>query len=433
MRLRSIGFVALAAASIMQSCEPACAPEPAPPPEITSIVINGQGSGHGRGLSAWGAYGWATSGYTWDQILGYYYGGTWPGLAGNPRIGVRLLGQDGVRSTAVISTSGRAIFNGVAYGAVWTEYQGNGIYNLAGSAVPGCPGQPGVPWVPLGSVGASANHPAVTITTDIDETTAWSGDVLGLCKSDGSITHYRGAISALIDGTGTPRTVNDVAVENYLLGVVPREVSTSWGNAAGGQGMNALYTMAVAARSFALAQGRYPYARTCDTDACQVYGGAAYRANAAAATSWPRTQVCETGNPTFECANTTRAVRETGGYIRVWPNGSVVSTEYSASHGPGGSAGGPFPVVDDSMSNVPGNPNYTWNRTIDAATLEATYGLGNLIGAYTERDPSSPYAAAWGNRVVLQGTAGTVVIPNLDFRRTFGFPSHGFLIGGVQR
>ena len=36
---------------------------------------------------------------------GYYYGGTSPGLSGNPRIGVRLLGQDGVRSTAVISTS----------------------------------------------------------------------------------------------------------------------------------------------------------------------------------------------------------------------------------------------------------------------------------------------------------------------------------------
>jgi hypothetical protein len=440
MRLRSLGFVALAAAAVMQSCQPACAPTPpaapadvaAPTPDISAVIINGQGSGHGRGLSAWGAYGWAINGYSWDQILGYYYGGTQMGLSGNPRIGVRLLAQDGARNTGVMSTQGRAIFNGVAYGAIWTEYQGNGVYNVAGSAVPGCPGDP-LPWVPLGSVQATPNRPAVTFTTDVDETGAWSGDVLGLCQPDRSIIHYRGAISALIDSTGATRTVNDVSVENYLLGVVSREVSTSWGNAAGGLGMNALYAMAVAARSFALAQGRYPYAKTCDTDACQVYGGAAYRASPGSPTSWPRAQVCETGNPTFECANTTRAVRETGGYIRVWPNGSVVSTEYSASHGPGGSAGGPFPVVDDSMSNVPGNPNYTWNRTIDAATLEATYGLGNLVNAYTEHDPSSPYAGAWGNRVVLQGTAGTVVVPNLDVRRTFGFPSHGFVIGGLVR
>ena len=88
MRLRSIGFVALAAASVMQSCEPACAPEPAPPPEITSIVINGQGSGHGRGMSAWGAYGYAVNyGASWQQILDYYYQGTALGSAANVQIG----------------------------------------------------------------------------------------------------------------------------------------------------------------------------------------------------------------------------------------------------------------------------------------------------------------------------------------------------------
>ena len=37
-----------------------------------AIVINGRGYGHGRGMSQYGAYGWATTGSTWDQILNFY-------------------------------------------------------------------------------------------------------------------------------------------------------------------------------------------------------------------------------------------------------------------------------------------------------------------------------------------------------------------------
>ena len=108
-----------------------------------------------------------------------------------------------------------------------------------------------------------------------------------------------------------------------------------------------------------------------------------------------------------------------------------MSTEYSASHGHR-SAGGSFPVVDDTAGNVPQNPNYGWTRMLDVAVLEAHYGLGNLVGAYSERLPGSIYDGNWGNRVVLQGTAGTVAIPNLQFRNTWGFPSHGFTLSGAN-
>ena len=40
-----------------------------------AIVINGRGYGHGRGMSQYGAYGWATNGSTWEEILNFYYGG----------------------------------------------------------------------------------------------------------------------------------------------------------------------------------------------------------------------------------------------------------------------------------------------------------------------------------------------------------------------
>ena len=76
---------------------------------------------------------------------------------------------------------------------------------------------------------------------------------------------------------------------------------------------------------------------------------------------------------------TDRAAAETAGVVRVWPDGGIVSAEYSASHGPR-SAGGPFPAVDDTASNVPQNPSYQWTRTLDVAAVAARYGLGSPDG-----------------------------------------------------
>jgi Stage II sporulation protein len=432
MRLRALGFGALAAAALFQSCAPACAPvEPAPaveapPPEISSITLNGQGSGHGRGMSAWGAYGWSLQGAPWTDILDYYYAGTSLGSAGNERIGVRLLGMDGAARIGVISTSGTAVWHGAQFGALQAVNVGNGTFNVYGHSWAVCP-QYGDGWAYLGT------ERSTTFSTWQDETAAAPGDVLGLCQPNGSVVHYRGDIRAVFDpATGQPRAVNDVLVENYLKGVMSRELPSSWGNAGGGAGMNALWAFAVAQRSFALSQNRYPSlgAKTCDTATCQVYGGAAYRADWNSPTSFPGARVCETGNTTFECATTNRAIAETAGYIRL-KNGAVVSTEYSASHGPY-SAGISFPVRDDSISNVPGNPNYTWSRTVDAAAIEARWGLGNLVGAYSEPDPSSTGYGVWGYRIVLQGTDRTVAVGNLEFRNAFGFPSHGFSVAGAN-
>ncbi|AFY59831.1 SpoIID/LytB domain-containing protein [Synechococcus sp. PCC 6312] len=41
----------------------------------SSFLISGRGSGHGLGMSQWGALGMANQGYTYDQILTYYYQG----------------------------------------------------------------------------------------------------------------------------------------------------------------------------------------------------------------------------------------------------------------------------------------------------------------------------------------------------------------------
>jgi hypothetical protein len=424
MRLRSFGFAAALAGSLGSLCvtvDRAVASPILMPAQLASsvVVVDGTGNGHGRGLSQWGAYGWAVNhGSTWQQILAHYYGGTVFGGVANGPIGVRLTALDGARVTGVISTIGAAVWNGAGYGGLQAEEIGHNLYRIWGSATPGCPG-PSEGWSVL-----AENVPGpITFTTPLDQSNAAAATLLGVCRPDGSVVHYRGSIHVLNDGAGDNRTVNEVLIESYLRGVVPREVPASWGNAGNGAGMNALRAQTVAARSYALTQGRYSYAGTCDTSACQVYGGAASRAHAAG----PLIGSCEAGNPTRECANTNAAIAQTAGVVLRWPDGRIVSAEFSASNGPR-TAGGAFPAVDDPADNVPGNPLHRWTRQVDSAAVAARYGLGVLEAASTERDPSSPYDGIWGNRVRLRGSARTVVVSALDFRNAFGLPSHGFVI-----
>src|SRR5262249_42022745 len=81
---------------------------------------------------------------------------------------------------------------------------------------------------------------------------------------------YEGTLAGVRTGATTRGTVNAVGMERSLNGVVPREMPASW---PGG----ALQVQAVAARTYAADQraSTPPGASwdTCDTTACQVYGG----------------------------------------------------------------------------------------------------------------------------------------------------------------
>ena len=47
-----------------------------PSQAATTYTLIGHGWGHGIGLSQWGAYGYASHGWTYRQILAHYYTGT---------------------------------------------------------------------------------------------------------------------------------------------------------------------------------------------------------------------------------------------------------------------------------------------------------------------------------------------------------------------
>ncbi|WP_280451368.1 SpoIID/LytB domain-containing protein, partial [Nocardia cyriacigeorgica] len=114
---------------------------------------------------------------------------------------------------------------------------------------------------------------------------------------------YRGSLGVATED-GAARTVNRVDVEDYLLGVIPAEVQANWADKGAAE---ALRAQAIAARSYALAETRYPYAQTCDTTDCQVYPGTVK-----------------------EDPRTAEAVASTAGMVLL-RDGHVLRSEYSAA------------------------------------------------------------------------------------------------------
>jgi peptidoglycan hydrolase-like amidase len=118
---------------------------------------------------------------------------------------------------------------------------------------------------------------------------------------------YRGVVEVFGNSRNTFTIVNELPLEDYLLGVVPNELSpTTFGE------LEALKAQAVAARTYIvrnLGQYKNEGYDICDTDACQVYFGAG------------------TEEPLA-----TRAVNETRGAIATY-NGRPINALYSSTCG----------------------------------------------------------------------------------------------------
>jgi peptidoglycan hydrolase-like protein with peptidoglycan-binding domain len=408
----SVGVVSSPPAATVAAQEP-----------LGPIVIDGTGSGHGRGMSQWGAYGWAVDrGWTWERILDHYYGNTVMGdVPTDGRITTRLVGLDGQSTIGVVAHGpGGAVVEGpglgpVAAPSIRAVRNATGSFDVYTSADLTCSAET--------LVGTTASITFATATGAGEDPATDPSMVLGLCQPSGSIVHYRGRIVVPIPPVDGVRVVNDLRTEDYLRGVVPREVAASWGDAGARAGMNALRAQSVAARSYGLAQNRYSYAKTCDTTTCQSYRGAATRPS-------PTGSVTRVEHP-----NTDQAIVDTAGKVRRWlPNsagtaGAIVSTEYSSSNGPR-TAGYPFPARDDvDGDGTARNPLHRWTRTLDPETLATRYGLGTLLSiSMVDGDPR--YDGIWYDTVVMTGTARAtpLQVGAWKFRNDNGLPSPGFTL-----
>ncbi len=383
---------------------PAAAQETLPLP----VTISGRGWGHGRGLGQYGAQGYATDhGWSSAQILDHFYGGTTAGPipAGAPvnpaAVRVDLRSQQG-QPLRVSLAAGTLLIRSTDGVDRWA-HQGSVRLSAVGSGIrletaPGCDG----PWTEAFTTPDFSNLDVVPAPT-----AGGPDGLLRVCYADGSSTWYPGYVRF---GSNPIRSVNIVTIEEYLRGVVPSEVPAGWHPAA-------LEAQAVAARSYAMAGDtrQQPYADTCDTILCQVYGGY-FRLTAARG-------MVSTVTPTTDAA-----VAATANLVRL-AGTAIARTEFSSSTG-GYSAGGAFPAVPDLGDATASNPNRTWSTTVDLRPFVIAQGKGELVGVDIARTGLGPDGGR-ATSVTFRFTGGTTVMTGDVVRRTLSLKSDWFTFGPI--
>lgn len=366
-------------------------------------MIAEAGPGHGRGLSQHGALQNADNGQNVDQILAHYYPGAEFGTIGPASVSVRLQEQDGadlvVTSAAGMRLAGQELQAGEAVRL--TPLPDGGAHAVV---TQGCDG-PVLwenpiqdPWVY--PIDPNPNRPAA--------------EHLTLCVGGA----YRGSLGVAAEN-GETRTVNRVDIQDYLLGVVPAEMPPDWAPAA-------LEAQAVAARSYALAETRWPYAQTCDTTDCQVYSGTAQ-----------------------EDPRTTAAVEATAGRVLL-RDGRILRAEYSAAPDGGSPADiqtfevGPTPAELTVTTPMPLPPPVNtlpedtapgtaepWNETSPEGTKSGApvprtpegslpVSPGDTLPGVAPGATPSPIDTAYAETGGMQGALGLPVTPELPLPEDAG-------------
>ena len=229
---------------------------------------------------------------------------------------------------------------------------------------------------------------------------------------------FRGAMRVIPTDSGV-LVVNEVAVEEYLRGVVPLEIGGTRGEA----DQPAVEAQAVAARSYTVSKmlaARRSTTRTAPFDllatiADQVYGGVA-----------------------AERALSDAAVARTAGLVLLW-DGSVVSAPYHSTCGgrtvTAGEAwrGGGAPYLREVSDRIPGSdrdycdlsPRYAWTRTYSADELDAavrrylaTYVAVGAAGPGRVRDVVVTETSSSGRagEVVIRAEGGSYRLRGADAR-----------------
>ena len=340
MKKRAIAAVVLSSTLISATAQAREIPPNAAAPDTT---ISGRGFGHGRGMSQYGAQGAAIAGKSVRQILDFYYPGTTAGKAtGGIRVRINADTTDGVRVGRVNHLRVRDLAAGKVYTLPTASTRNQWSID------------------PYGDHGTKvssfdAKTRKWTLWKTFTGMTQFEGAaVTALILPSGAVRRYRGALRAIDVSGAHLDTVNVVALEYYLRGVVPREALSSWRPAA-------LQAQAVAARTYAVYHRGRAARRgydLCDTISCQVYGG--YDS---------------------EQASTNTAIAATVGQVRLY-NGKPIIAEFSSSNGGATAAGEvPYQVTKaDAWDAYPGNgnPNVTWTVTRTAAELQAAVDVGSI-------------------------------------------------------
>ncbi len=340
------------------------------------LYIRGGGSGHGIGMSQYGAYGYALRGLGYPAILAHYYTGT-------------ALGQvDPARIIRVQLATGTASFTG-ATGASAASAGASATVTLRATSTYTVALVAGGRLQIAGAGGAPAGPP---LTAPLIVTGPMPLQIPGL----GS---YRGSLQFRPDGQGGVETVDVVGLDDYVRGVVADEMPSSWAS-------QALDAQAVAARTYAITTtiGATGYDLYSDTRS-QMYGGV--RA---------------------ETAATDGAVAATSGQVVTYGGRPVVTYFFTSSGGytenvenvwPGSTPEPWLKGVTDPYDGAGNDPYHRWSQqlSLPAATVKlGSLVRGRLLGIAVTGHGASPRIL----QASVVGTRGLTPVTGAALQSIFG-------------
>ncbi len=237
-----------------------------------ALVFTGKGWGHGVGLCQWGARGRALAGQTSAQIVAAYYQGTAIQKAVAPETAIRVLLQSGRRVSPgepqrVTAQDGR--WQVEPGGAPAVEAPPGTVLELSESGA-------GLRYAALAPDGTKLAEGALQrplVLRPLDETARSvvhskpAGAVPG--RPGQYYNTYRGELILTPRADGV-ETANRLPLQEYLKGVVPAEMPTSWP-------LEAIKAQILAARTYAVWQAKGRGGERYDVDDTtrfQVYLGA---------------------------------------------------------------------------------------------------------------------------------------------------------------
>jgi SpoIID/LytB domain protein len=377
-------------------------------PSSGSFTVTGLGNGHGHGLSQYGAQGAVMAGLSAGAIVSFYYPHTTlKTLHSTVKMRVLISGAPtyptiAVRAGLSVRSSSGAAIKGVANPLPMT---GISRYRLApsGSGLK-LQRRKGSTWTTV--PGASALPARVDFLS--------ATNLVRLYFAGGTSTVYHGTLGGVRRGTHV-LTINRARVDEYVKGVVPREMPASWRPAA-------VQAQAIAARSYGEYERAHAGTRTydiCDSSQCQVYGGKAHYS----------------AGGTLLWSDDPAALHLNSGKVLAY-QGVTIFAQFSASNGGWTADGGqPYLVAKaDRYDNAAsGDPYLNWRRSVSAASIARYYGLARVTKLeITKRDGHG----AWGGRVLQgyvdgvssAGRAQRISVTGYGLQSAMGLPHNWFTI-----
>jgi SpoIID/LytB domain protein len=348
-------------------------------------TLRGAGWGHGVGMSQYGAAGYARHGRGYREILTHYYQGT--RIVRRPPTLVRVLLQPN-RSTVSFTGATRAGDRRLKEASVYKAARAGG--NVVLESVHGRP-----------------------LRTYAGFLSVSGGDTFRLLgRADNGVRDglYRGSLDIRVAAATGLNSINTLAMEDYLAGVVPAESPPIWPLAA-------LQAQAVAARSYALTTnvGGRGFEQYADTRS-QVYRGFG-----------------------AETPSTGNAVASTAGEVVMYGNQVAVTYFFSTSGGHTENVENVFTHSDprpwllgiddpfDDASPYHRWGPYTWsNRGLDAK-------LGSYSkGRFRELEVLSRGVSPRIIRARVIGTGGSTIVTGSQLRSRLALRDSWFFLRRVS-